>query len=96
MKKEFIQQLMNILMFKKLTTTFSFLKKEKLDQKDFEDAVKDLKRQGIYDALKSSGQDPQEIADMALIAFDDSIKKARERYEASLKQMVEYYNKENS
>mgnify|MGYP001175559365 CR=1 FL=1 len=96
MKKEFIQELMNIMMFKKLTTVFSFLRKEKLETKDLEEAVKDLKRQGLYDAMKKSAQDPQEIADMALVAFDYSVKQARERYAASIKQMVEYYKTQNS
>jgi stress response protein SCP2 len=94
MKQEFIQSFLNSQMFRKLTTTFSFLKKESLDQKEMEDTIKELKRGGMWDALKDSGQDPQEIADMALIAFDESYKKARERYVAYSKQIVEHLKNE--
>lgn len=81
-------------MFKKLTTVFSFLRKERLQEKDLEEALKIYKKEGYFDALKNSGQDPKEIADMALLAFDESVKKARERFESSLNQMVEYVQKE--
>jgi hypothetical protein len=50
MKQEFIQSFLNSQMFRKLTTTFSFLKKESLDQKEMEDTIKELKRGGMWDA----------------------------------------------
>ena len=88
MNKKFIQEVLNTMMFKKLTTTFAFLKKEKLTQEDFKDSLKSLSRDGILSAMKNSGQDPQELADMGLIAFDESIKTIRERYKAMLDLMV--------
>ena len=81
------------MLFRKLTAALPFLKKEKLSEKELEEAVKNLNREGIIDALKSSGQDPQELADMVLVAFDESVKIARERYESLTKQVVEYLNK---
>lgn len=88
MNKKFIQEVLNTMMFKKLTTVFPFLKKEKLTEEDVKDALKSLSRDGILSAIKNSEQDPQELADMGLVAFDESIKTIRERYKAGLDLMV--------
>lgn len=90
MKKEFFQILLNGIMFRKLTSALSFLKKEKLDAKDLESAVRELERTGIIDALKQTEQDPKELVEMSLIAFDESVKKARERYAGLLNQMANH------
>ncbi len=93
MKILFIQEVLNTMMFKKLTTVFPFLRKEKLTENDLKDAVKDLERQGLIDALKKGEQDPKELAEMALIAFDDASKKARERMVAALNQIADHIAK---
>lgn len=79
MKKKFIQELVNTMMFKKLTTVFPMLKKEKLDENDVKSVLKDLSRDGLIDALKNSDQDPKELVGITLEAFDESVKKIRER-----------------
>lgn len=89
MKNEFLQQLANNVMFRKLTSAFPTLKKEKLTGSDIEESLKSLKREGMLDALKTSGQDPKEIAVLTLNAFDHSVKIMRERLESSIKQMSE-------
>jgi len=93
MNKKFFQQILNTMMFKKLTAAFSFLRKEKLEEKDLEEMLRIYKKEGYVDAIKESGQDPKEIADMALEAFDASVKKARERFENLLTQTADYMKK---
>ena len=88
MNKKFIQEILNTMMFKKLTTVLPILKKEKLTEEDIKDSIKSLSKEGILSALKKSRQDPKELADMGLIAFDESVKLIRERYKTTLDQMV--------
>lgn len=79
---------MNKVMFKKLTTAIPSLKKETLEQKDLEEIIQGLKKEGIYQALKESGQDPAVLAEITLTAFDEGIKTMRERLEKSLDAVV--------
>ena len=84
MNRKFIQELVKATIFRKLTSAFPLLRKEKLDKKDLETSLKILEREGQLAALKSSNQDPQELADICLEAFDESVKTMRERLKSGL------------
>lgn len=96
MEKPFIQELLNASLFRKITSAFSFLRKEKLNEKDLADAMRELDRGGLISALRKSKQNPDEVVEMTLIAFDESTKLARTRLENLGKQLVEHYKKQNA
>jgi|GEM_PF-6917671 len=95
MDKKFIQNVLNTMMFKKLTTVFPLLKKEKIEDEETKQSLKAMEKDGILSALKDSDQDPQELADMAIEAFDHSLGKIRERFEIIMTLMVAEYKKQN-
>lgn len=92
--EKFVQELLNTMMFKKLTTAFPVLRKKKLNGRDLEENWKTMVRSGLAEALKESNQDPEKIAEMALIAFDQSVKEARSRLQSFLGVMVKFAIKE--
>lgn len=94
MKKEFFQEILNNAVFKKLTTVFSFLRKDELTNKDLQEILKGLNQNGLINAIENSGQDPKELAEMTLIAFDKAVKDARERLLKTSDQMVKFIQKE--
>lgn len=94
MKKVFFQELMNTMMLQKLTTVFPFLRKERLSEDDLKDRIRALKKDGLVEAIRKSGQDPEEIIEMTLVAFDEAVKKIRINLKSALDQTVEYMKKE--
>jgi len=77
MKTEFMQIIFNKIMLDRLTTSLSFLRKEKMSDEALEGAERSLKRNDIFNAFKNSCQDPEEIKQMALNAFDEATTKMR-------------------
>lgn len=73
MKKEFIKAMVLAQLQKKLTAGFSQLRKDSLSEKDIEDFKKGLKQSGFLDALKETGQDPDEIKEIFIEAFNETI-----------------------
>ena len=79
MKKEFIQLLLNNVVEKRVFASFTEFKR-----KDFNDKIRvdkmmeSLKKEPTYNALIDSGQDPQEIRQMLVVAFDTATTKLKE------------------
>lgn len=82
MNKKFIQSLMNQTVFRKLTAAFPELKKEKLEDADLSRILKDLSKGGLLEALKESEQDPKELKEMVLAAFDENFNLLRKRLDS--------------
>ena len=84
---------MNTFVFDKLTTVFPFLRKEKTDQKDIDDLLRDLGKKGFLQGLKDSGEEPEKFATMTMAAFEDAVTKMRPRFKAALDLMVKEVKK---
>lgn len=76
MKKEFIQQLANISLEKRVFASFPELKGE-LDEKKIAQIRQKLMEQPIFKIAKETGQDVNEIKEIILTAVDNATIKMR-------------------
>jgi muramoyltetrapeptide carboxypeptidase LdcA involved in peptidoglycan recycling len=93
MQQPFVQEILNILLFKKIATSFPFLEKDKIEEEEMEKMLTSLEKEGILQAIIKSEQDPKELVEMALVAFDDATQKSRERLKSLLDQSAERISK---
>lgn len=96
MKAEFVQEVFNHLMFKKMTEGLMFLntQKGKLEEEDLQNALESMKKEGIFEALLKTEQDPKEILDMLVLALENATKKISEVMKNHFEQIAEYLEKQ--